>query len=73
MARLLIGAGAGREGTEVSEALTELLPVKPVDIQLVSLLLEQGQADANFDQGSPVALGKKTYTPIATLTNMTQP
>lgn len=58
--RMLIGAGAGAQGTEVSEALTQLLPVKPVDIQLVALLMEQGRADANFDQGLPVALGKWT-------------
>ncbi len=57
MARLLIGAGAGRDGTEVSEALAHLLLVQPVDIQLVALLLEQGQADANFDEGLPVAIG----------------
>ncbi|GAB1316581.1 hypothetical protein MFIFM68171_06791 [Madurella fahalii] len=55
-ARLLIGAGAGREGTEVSEALAQLLPIKPVDLQLAALLLEQGRADANFNQGLPVAL-----------------
>lgn len=58
MVRLLLGAGAGRAGAEVSEALAQLLPAKPVDMQLVSLLLEQGQADANFGQGLPVALGK---------------
>lgn len=57
MARLLIEAGAGREGTEVSEALAQLLPTKPVDVQLAALLLEQGRADANFNQGLPVALG----------------
>ncbi|KAK4155828.1 Serine/threonine-protein phosphatase [Chaetomidium leptoderma] len=56
MVRLLIGAGAGRDGTEVSEALVKLLATKPTDVQLAALLLEQGQADANFDQGLPVAL-----------------
>jgi ankyrin repeat protein len=61
--RLLISAGAGREGTEVSEALAQLLPVKPTDIQLVALLLEQGRADANFDQGLPVAIGKLSTLP----------
>ncbi|EAQ87372.1 hypothetical protein CHGG_03991 [Chaetomium globosum CBS 148.51] len=56
MVRLLIAAGAGRDGTEASEALAQLLPVKPVDIQLAALLLEQGRADCNFDQGLPVAI-----------------
>ncbi|KAK3353364.1 hypothetical protein B0T25DRAFT_590950 [Lasiosphaeria hispida] len=54
--RLLISAGAGREGPEVSQALLQLLPIKPVDVPLVTLLLEQGRADANFDQGAPVVL-----------------
>ncbi|KAK3902371.1 Serine/threonine-protein phosphatase [Staphylotrichum tortipilum] len=56
MVRLLIGAGAGRHGNEVSEALAHLLPVQPVDIKLVALLLEEGQADANFEEGLPVAI-----------------
>ncbi|KAL2165058.1 hypothetical protein VTH06DRAFT_354 [Thermothelomyces fergusii] len=54
--KMLIGAGAGRAGTEVSEALTQLLPVKPTDMQLATLLLEQGRADANFNQGLPLAI-----------------
>jgi ankyrin repeat protein len=57
MVRLLIGAGAGRDGTEVSEALAQLLPIQPVDIPLATLLLEQGRADVNFNQGLPIALG----------------
>ncbi|KAL2190248.1 hypothetical protein L209DRAFT_798394 [Thermothelomyces heterothallicus CBS 203.75] len=56
MMRMLIGAGAGRAGTEVSEALTQLLPVKPTDMQLATLLLEQGRADANFNQGLPLSI-----------------
>lgn len=63
MVRLLIAAGAGREGNEVSEALAQLLPVKPTDIQLAALLLEQGQADANFDQGLPVVIGMSPFHP----------
>jgi ankyrin repeat protein len=64
MVRLLIAAGAGREGSEVSEALAQLLPVKPTDIQLVALLLEHGQADANFDQGLPVVIGMPPFHPF---------
>lgn len=56
--KLLINAGAGREGTEVSAALVELLPIKPVDVQLALLLLDHGLADVNFDDGAAVALGK---------------
>ncbi|KAK0629601.1 hypothetical protein B0T17DRAFT_525932 [Bombardia bombarda] len=54
--RLLIDSGAGREGTEVSAALIQLLSIKPVDMQLASLLLERGRADANFDDGGPFNL-----------------
>ncbi|KAL2196913.1 hypothetical protein P885DRAFT_69376 [Corynascus similis CBS 632.67] len=56
MMRLLIGAGAGRSGTELSDALAQLLSVKPADMQLAALLLEQGGADVNFNQGLPVAI-----------------
>ena len=67
MVRLLIGAGAGHHGTEVSEAIAQLLPTQPVDVQLATLLLEQGRADANFDQGLPVAIGTSLFPfPILT-------
>ncbi|KAK4243585.1 hypothetical protein C7999DRAFT_18088 [Corynascus novoguineensis] len=56
MMRQLIGAGAGRSGTELSDALAQLLSVKPADMQLAALLLEQGGADVNFNQGLPVAI-----------------
>lgn len=54
MVRLLLGAGAGRGGVETSQALAKLLLNKPVDVQLARLLLEYGQANANFEQGLPV-------------------
>ncbi|KAK3324283.1 hypothetical protein B0T19DRAFT_443702 [Cercophora scortea] len=63
MVRLLIEAGAGREGIAISRALVQLLPVKPVDTQLVSLLLEQGRADANYDQGASVILAVNDRDP----------
>ncbi|KAK4099191.1 hypothetical protein N658DRAFT_430268 [Parathielavia hyrcaniae] len=63
MVRLLIGAGAGRQGTEVSEALARMLPVRPTDIQLAALLLEHGRADANFEQGLLVAVATNDPDP----------
>lgn len=72
MLRLLIGAGAGQQGTELSEALAQLLSTKPVDIQLVTLLLEHGQADVNFDQGLPIALGKSSFTWTGRLFQLTR-
>ncbi|KAL1837973.1 hypothetical protein VTJ49DRAFT_3162 [Mycothermus thermophilus] len=56
MVRLLVGAGAGSEGSEVSQALVQVLSLRPVDVELAALLLEHGNADANFDHGIPVAL-----------------
>lgn len=56
--RLLINAGAGRDGPQVSVALVQLLQVKPVDAQLAALLLESGRADANYEHGAAALLGK---------------
>ncbi|KAK4140262.1 uncharacterized protein C8A04DRAFT_15117 [Dichotomopilus funicola] len=56
MIRLLIAGGAGRDGGEVSEALAQLLTVKPTDMKLAALLLEKGRADINFSQGLPVVI-----------------
>ncbi|KAK1755917.1 Serine/threonine-protein phosphatase [Echria macrotheca] len=63
MVRLLINAGAGREGPEVSAALVGLLRVKPVDIQLAALLLEYGRADANFDDSAPAVEAARDPNP----------
>ncbi|KAM7207764.1 Serine/threonine-protein phosphatase [Naviculisporaceae sp. PSN 640] len=63
MTRLLIEAGAGRVGTEVSEALVQLLPIKPLDVPLTSLLLELGGADANFNQSAAVILAINDPSP----------
>ena len=57
MVQMFIGAGAGRQGAELSMALAQLLSVKPVDMQLAALLLEQGRADVNFDRGASIMLG----------------
>ncbi|KAM7213007.1 Serine/threonine-protein phosphatase [Rhypophila decipiens] len=63
MARLLLVAGAGRVGSEVSEALVQLLPIKPLDKQLTTLLVEHGRADANLNQGAPVILAAQDPDP----------
>ncbi|KAL2135711.1 hypothetical protein VTI74DRAFT_7228 [Chaetomium olivicolor] len=75
MVRLLIAAGAGREYTEVSEALAQLLSVKPTDFQLASLLLEQGHADANFNQGLPftIAVSDPDLSLLTLLLHHTRP
>ncbi|KAH8900084.1 ankyrin [Thozetella sp. PMI_491] len=58
MVSLLLEAGANRDSTAVSSALTQVLPIKPTDIPLITLLLEAGKADANYNQGLPVLQGK---------------
>ncbi|KAK4173124.1 hypothetical protein QBC36DRAFT_62003 [Triangularia setosa] len=50
----LLVPSAGRG--ETSQALAHALAVKPVDMQLARLLLEQGRADANFDHGASITL-----------------
>ncbi|KAK0665679.1 hypothetical protein QBC41DRAFT_10614 [Cercophora samala] len=50
----LLVPSAGRG--ETSQALVHALAVKPVDVKLARLLLEQGRADANFDHGASVTL-----------------
>ncbi|KAL2121404.1 hypothetical protein VTJ04DRAFT_5431 [Mycothermus thermophilus] len=56
MVKLLLGAGAGIHGTVTSQALVQVLWARPRDMNLATLLLEQGNVDANFDNGTPVAL-----------------
>ncbi|KAK0701886.1 hypothetical protein B0T26DRAFT_757860 [Lasiosphaeria miniovina] len=63
MLRLLVGAGAGLEGTEGSEALIHLLAEKEIDMPPVKVLLEHGRVDANFDKGKPVNLAVNNPNP----------
>lgn len=60
---LLNQAGAGREGNEVSAALSQLLATQPLDVQLFSLLLKHGHVDANFKDGEPVTLAVRDPDP----------
>ncbi|KAJ4419917.1 hypothetical protein N0V85_000804 [Neurospora sp. IMI 360204] len=60
---LLLQAGAGREGDEVSAALSQLLSAQPLDVQLFSLLLKHGNVDANFKDGEPVTLAVRDPDP----------
>ncbi len=54
---LLLNAGAGLEGMEVARALVSVLKTHPTDVQLLAMLLCQGNADVNFATGTPVVLG----------------
>ncbi|CCC07140.1 unnamed protein product [Sordaria macrospora k-hell] len=60
---LLLQAGSGREGDEVSAALSLLLATQPLDVQLFSLLLKLSNVDANFKDGEPVTLAVRDPDP----------
>ncbi|KAK3400236.1 hypothetical protein B0T20DRAFT_180363 [Sordaria brevicollis] len=60
---LLLQAGAGRDGDEVSAALAQVLTTQPLDVQLFSLLLKLGNVDANFRNGEPVTLAVRNPDP----------
>lgn len=59
MVSLLIRAGAAIEGNAVAEALASVLQSNPVDMMLLSILLEQGKADVNYLSGTPIINGNE--------------
>ena len=63
MVNLLLDAGAGSVTTSVSEALAQVLSVKPTDVPLITLLLEKGRADVNYMEGLPIAQGRPNPPP----------
>lgn len=54
MVSLLLGAGAARDSSEVSAALSKLLQTQPIDKGLLRILLQQGNADVNTNDGFPL-------------------
>jgi ankyrin repeat protein len=58
MIRVLIDVGAGSDTKSVTEAVIQILQAKPIDIQLLNLLLDTGMADINVGHGIPVIHGK---------------
>jgi hypothetical protein len=61
MTRLLLLAGASIDVAEISKAMLLLLAAKPVDVQLLMVMLQQGNADVNFQESAAVVTCK---TPI---------
>lgn len=57
MASLLLQAGADGATNTVSEVMKNVIQQQPTDIQLLGVLLRQGNADINMDKGDAVALG----------------
>ena len=56
---LLIGVGLDRESVQaISEAMVYVLQKRPVDVNLLDLLLEHAKADVNFMHGAPIVNGK---------------
>ncbi len=54
----LLSAGAVEEKSAVAEALVAVILVQPVDEELIDTLLNQGNADINYDAGAAVVLGR---------------
>jgi hypothetical protein len=57
MASLLLDAGAGIDVTEVSRSMLLVLKKEPIDVKLLRLLLQQGNADVNIRDGVAIATG----------------
>jgi Rod binding domain-containing protein len=57
LAQALLNAGVSNAGA-ISEALVSVLHIEPLDLRLLDLLLEQGQADVNVKDGSAIVQGK---------------
>ncbi|KAI0871912.1 hypothetical protein GGS24DRAFT_491854 [Hypoxylon argillaceum] len=51
---MLLASGVTQGGAEVSIALDSAIVIKPTDKQLIRALLQQGNADVNFNKGSAV-------------------
>ncbi|ERT02532.1 hypothetical protein HMPREF1624_00832 [Sporothrix schenckii ATCC 58251] len=54
--QLLLGAGVGDERAAVSELLIHTISQPALDMELVEMLLVQGEADINYNGGQAVAL-----------------
>ncbi|KAK8042523.1 2-5A-dependent ribonuclease [Apiospora phragmitis] len=54
MVSMLIAAGAGQDGSRVFAAVDKLLQTKPVDKDLLKILLQQGNVDMNTNNGMGV-------------------
>lgn len=51
---MLLGAGAASNLREISKALIGLLQTKPVDRDVLTILLRRGNADVNFSSGKAI-------------------
>lgn len=58
MVSLLLEAGAASAVKTVGEALIKVLQQTPTDLRLLDVLLKQGKADINLNNGDPAVLGK---------------
>ncbi|ROW04463.1 hypothetical protein VMCG_05021 [Cytospora schulzeri] len=63
MASLLLQAGGNLATSTVSESLKKVLQEQPTDIQLLGVLLWQGNADINIDKGEAVVLAVQNDNP----------
>lgn len=58
MTSLILSTVQGMDPARVSSALVHVLKAQPADLRLIQVLLQQGRADINAEDGLPLALGK---------------
>ncbi|KAK7729110.1 hypothetical protein SLS53_009325 [Cytospora paraplurivora] len=63
MISLLLQAGAKKAANSVSESMMRVLQERPTDIQLLNVLLRQGNADINKDGGSAMVSAIRNANP----------
>ena len=58
MTSLILSTVHGMDPARVSSALIHVLKGQPADLRLIQVLLQQGRADINAEDGLPLALGE---------------
>lgn len=64
MTSLILSSVQGMDPSRVSSALIHVLKAQPADMRLIQVLLQQGRADINVEDGLPLVLGESIQTSI---------
>ncbi|KAM0276941.1 hypothetical protein ACHAQH_006226 [Verticillium albo-atrum] len=63
MASLILSSVSGIDPSKVSSAMLHVLDAQPADMRLLQVLLQQGRADINVDDGAPLATAIRAHEP----------
>ncbi|KAM0325876.1 hypothetical protein ACHAQA_007179 [Verticillium albo-atrum] len=63
MASLILSSVPGIDPAKVSSAMLHVLNEQPADMRLFQVLLQQGRADINIDDGAPLAIAIRSHEP----------